>query len=172
MLRRSASSVVPLAIRVVGSQRYLISAGRRHRQLSRSAFSPVLHFSSTSKRPTSDESLLKVIQGEIQYAEESDDHGQVEDVPDDFHVAPLRRRFYAAAPRHRGGRLRSPPLVASDLRLCNHSAPPLHHCSTQLPRATARPLLRNRAAAPPRKEPSKPLEDNPAPNLFKTPLPI
>ncbi|KAL6977400.1 hypothetical protein U1Q18_026198 [Sarracenia purpurea var. burkii] len=89
MLRRSAASVVPLAIRVVGSQRYqhcstLISAGRRHRQLSRSSFPPVLHFSSTSKRPTSDESLLKVIQGEIKCAEESDDHGQVEDVPDGF----------------------------------------------------------------------------------------
>ncbi|KAL7003675.1 hypothetical protein U1Q18_004824 [Sarracenia purpurea var. burkii] len=107
MLRRSAASVVPLAIRVVGSQRL-----------------KMFQMTSTA-RPCAP-------------------------------IAPLRRRFYAAAPRHRGGRLRSPPLVASDLRFCNHSAPPLHHCSTPLPRATARPLLRNRAAAPPRREPSKP----------------
>ncbi|KAL6968466.1 hypothetical protein U1Q18_034268, partial [Sarracenia purpurea var. burkii] len=63
MLRRSAASVVPMAIRVVGSQRYLISAGCRHRQLSRSSFPSVLHFSSTSKRPTFDESPLKSSRG-------------------------------------------------------------------------------------------------------------
>ncbi|KAL6958018.1 hypothetical protein U1Q18_026595 [Sarracenia purpurea var. burkii] len=121
MLLRSAASIIPLAIRV-GSQRYqhcsaLISAGRRHQQLSRSSFPPVLHFSSTSKRPTSDESLLKVIQGEIQCAEESDVHGQVEDVPDDFHVAPLHRASTAGY-----SCLPSPARQAAD-ELCNSKHP-------------------------------------------------
>ena len=81
VLRRSASAVVPLAIRAIGGQRYhhcsaLLSAVN-HRTLSRSSFPSILHYSSTSKRPSSDESLLRVIETEIKCAQESEDHDQV-----------------------------------------------------------------------------------------------
>ncbi|XP_057475119.1 uncharacterized protein At2g39795, mitochondrial-like [Actinidia eriantha] len=89
ILRRSASAVVPLAIRAIGGQRYhhhcsaLLSAVN-HRILSRSSFPSILHYSSTSKRPSSDESLLRVIETEIKCAQESEDHDQADDVPDGF----------------------------------------------------------------------------------------
>lgn len=93
MIRRSASAVVPLAIRVIGGYRYhhhcsaLFSAvnhSNLSRQLSRASFPSILHYSSTSKRPSSDETLLRVIKSEIKCAEESDDHDQDEVVPDGF----------------------------------------------------------------------------------------
>ncbi|PSS34521.1 Mitochondrial glycoprotein [Actinidia chinensis var. chinensis] len=88
VLRRSASAVVPLAIRAIGGQRYhhcsaLLSAVN-HRTLSRSSFPSILQYSSTSKRPSSDASLLRVIETEIKCAQESEDHDQVNDVPDAF----------------------------------------------------------------------------------------
>ncbi|KAA8539679.1 hypothetical protein F0562_026371 [Nyssa sinensis] len=90
ILRRSASTIVPLAVRVIGSQRHhhcaaLFSAFNRSnisRKLCPNSFSSVLHYSSTSKRPN--DCLLRVLESEIKCAEESDDHDQVEEIPDGF----------------------------------------------------------------------------------------
>ncbi|KAL7214850.1 hypothetical protein ACSBR1_027097 [Camellia fascicularis] len=92
MVRRSASAVVLVANRVIGSHRYhrhcsssVFGAVVNHCQLSRTSFPSVLHYSSsTSKRPTSDESLLRVIISEIKCAQDTDDHNQAEEVPDNF----------------------------------------------------------------------------------------
>uniref|UniRef100_A0A5B7BWQ4 Mitochondrial glycoprotein family protein n=1 Tax=Davidia involucrata TaxID=16924 RepID=A0A5B7BWQ4_DAVIN len=90
ILRRSASTVVPLAVRVIGSQRHhhfaALFSAVNHSNISQklcpTSFPSVLHYSSTSKRPN--ESLIRVIESEIKCAEESDDHDQVEDIPDGF----------------------------------------------------------------------------------------
>jgi complement component 1 Q subcomponent-binding protein len=90
MLRRTTAAAVPLAIRAIGRQRShhhcsaLLSAAKSSgvsRQLSRGLFPSARHYSS---KPSSDESLLRVIESEIKCAEESDDHGEVEGVPDGF----------------------------------------------------------------------------------------
>lgn len=86
VIRRTASQVVPLAVRSIRrSQSYHHSAlfsavvDRRavHRNLFRSSVPSTLHLYSTQKRSSSDESLLKVIQSEIQFAEESDEQNKV-----------------------------------------------------------------------------------------------
>ncbi|XAR66237.1 hypothetical protein NMG60_11012392 [Bertholletia excelsa] len=86
MLRRSASAVVPLAIRAIRSQRHhhcsaLFSAVNRSCSLHRSLFPSVRHYSS---RPSADTSLLQVLESEIKCAQESDDHDVVEEVPGGF----------------------------------------------------------------------------------------
>ncbi|CAA2975192.1 Hypothetical predicted protein [Olea europaea subsp. europaea] len=86
-IRRTASRVVPLAIRASsGSQRYhhhcsaLFDAVKTHGDLSRKlfprSFSVSVHHYST-KRPSSDESLLRVIESEIQCAQESEDNDEI-----------------------------------------------------------------------------------------------
>ncbi|KAA8534165.1 hypothetical protein F0562_031642 [Nyssa sinensis] len=92
LLRRSASVAVPLAARVIGSQRHhhcaaLFSAVNRSdisQKLCPSPFLSVLHYSSSSSRPGSDESLVRVIESEIKCAQEADDHDEVEEIPDGF----------------------------------------------------------------------------------------
>ncbi|XP_052184559.1 uncharacterized protein At2g39795, mitochondrial-like [Diospyros lotus] len=89
MLRRSASAFVPRALRAIGSQRYYRSAAVlsavNSSNVSRSSFPSLLRFySATSKRPGSDEALLRVIKSEIECTEESNDHEQVEEFPDGF----------------------------------------------------------------------------------------
>lgn len=85
VIRRTASLVVPLAARSIRrSQSYHHSAlfsavmNRRavHRNLFPSSVPSTLHHYST-QRSSSDESLLKVIQSEIQFAEESDEQNKV-----------------------------------------------------------------------------------------------
>ncbi|XP_022890147.1 uncharacterized protein At2g39795, mitochondrial-like [Olea europaea var. sylvestris] len=95
-IRRTASRVVPLAIRASsGSQRYhhcsaLFNAVKTHGDLSRKlfprSFSVSVHHYST-KRPSSDESLLRVIESEIQCAQESEDNDEVVEVPKGFPFA-------------------------------------------------------------------------------------
>ncbi|GFY83593.1 mitochondrial glycoprotein family protein [Actinidia rufa] len=89
ILRRSASAVVPLAIRAIGGQRY-------HHHCSAllspptAVFSLGVHFlqSFTTRRPRSGRvptsPLLRVIETEIKCAQESEDHDQADDVPDGF----------------------------------------------------------------------------------------
>lgn len=50
------------------------------------SFSPRSHFSSVAskKKSTSDENLLRVIESEIECAQDTDDHGAVEEVPSNF----------------------------------------------------------------------------------------
>ncbi|XP_016504137.1 uncharacterized protein At2g39795, mitochondrial-like [Nicotiana tabacum] len=93
VIRRTASQVVPLAVRSIRrSQSYHHSAlfsavvDRRavHRNLFRSSVPSTLHLYSTQKRSSSDESLLKVIQSEIQFAEESDEQNKADEVPEGF----------------------------------------------------------------------------------------
>ncbi|KAM7494866.1 hypothetical protein LguiB_029475 [Lonicera macranthoides] len=91
ILRRSASRVLPLTARFIGGQRYhhqasaaLFSAVNRSDVAGKmipGSFSSVCHYSS---RPSSDQSLIRVIDSEIKCAEESDDHDAVEETPDGF----------------------------------------------------------------------------------------
>ncbi|KAJ0525542.1 putative mitochondrial glycoprotein [Helianthus annuus] len=97
ILRRSASALTPVAARLLGGQRNLshhcggaLFSAVNHSQksisnnsflvpaLSRYSFSA----SSALKRPTSDESLLRVIESEIQCSEESFEEG--DDIPEGF----------------------------------------------------------------------------------------
>ncbi|XP_010256793.1 PREDICTED: uncharacterized protein At2g39795, mitochondrial-like [Nelumbo nucifera] len=91
ILRRAASTVVPLAVRAIGTQRNYHSslfASLKSNSLSQDVcwrtFLPALNFSSAAKRPSSDENLLRVIEDEIECAEQSDDHNRVEEIPDGF----------------------------------------------------------------------------------------
>lgn len=73
MLRRASSSVLPLAIRAVGSQRTFRSAisavlGVDKTTLNRSTFIPFLQRFST--KPSSDENLIRVLESEIDCAEQ------------------------------------------------------------------------------------------------------
>lgn len=84
IIRRSASRVAPFAARFIGGERHydyrhssalLSAAAIKQTHLSRklilpTSFSSVRHCSSSLKRPSSDESLLKVIESEIICAEE------------------------------------------------------------------------------------------------------
>ncbi|XP_004235048.1 uncharacterized protein At2g39795, mitochondrial [Solanum lycopersicum] len=94
IIRRTASQVVPLAARVIfRTQSYhhrssallstIVNRSAASRNFFRSSAPSTLHFYST-KRPSSDESLLKVIQSEIQCAEESDEQDEVEEAPEGF----------------------------------------------------------------------------------------
>ncbi|KAL8462849.1 hypothetical protein ACS0TY_033739 [Phlomoides rotata] len=91
-LRRAASRVVPLVIRAsAGCQRYL-HHGRRSallaavnqpsRNLLPRTFPPLLYRYST--KPKSDESLLRVLESEVQCAVESQDGEEDEEVPQGF----------------------------------------------------------------------------------------
>ncbi|KAL2539926.1 Uncharacterized protein Adt_00904 [Abeliophyllum distichum] len=93
-IRRTASRVVPLAIRAsAGSQRYhhhcsaIFAAVKTYGDLSRSLFQRSFPFSIhhySTKRPSSDESLVRVIESEIQCAQESEDSDEVVEVPQGF----------------------------------------------------------------------------------------
>lgn len=84
IFRKSASSLAPLASRLVqGRRQYhcvLVAAINRsnitHKH-SLGSLVPSFHYSSESKKPSSDESLVRVIESEIQCAAESDDHNRV-----------------------------------------------------------------------------------------------
>ncbi|KAL5973462.1 hypothetical protein ACLOJK_030112 [Asimina triloba] len=93
--RRAASRAAPLAIRAIQNPRNYSSALFRPlssgssssslcRDFCRRAVLPSLSFSSHATKPSSDEKLLRVIQSEIQCAEETDDHNRVEGIPDAF----------------------------------------------------------------------------------------
>ncbi|KAG7964895.1 hypothetical protein I3843_09G195000 [Carya illinoinensis] len=93
MLRRTSFSVLPLAIRAFGSPRpfhgvisTVLSArkGELASALCRRSFVPYLRFSTaTATKPVSDESLIRVLQSEIECAQE-EAHENVEEVPDNF----------------------------------------------------------------------------------------
>lgn len=83
-IRKSASSLAPMAtrfIRVSKSYHPVIFATSNNlcQKLTLSPFVPQLYFSSATetKKPSSDESLLRVIDSEIKYAKETDDHDRV-----------------------------------------------------------------------------------------------
>lgn len=83
MLRRASSSVLPLAIRAVGSQRTFRSAisavlSVEKTTLNRSTFIPFLQRFST--KPSSDENLIRVIESEIDCAEQP----TADEIPDEF----------------------------------------------------------------------------------------
>ncbi|KAL9426182.1 hypothetical protein AB3S75_033043 [Citrus x aurantiifolia] len=83
MLRRASSSVLPCAIRAVGSQRTFrsaVSAVLRVEKttLSRRTFIPLIQRFST--KPSSDENLIRVIESEIDCAEQP----TADEIPDEF----------------------------------------------------------------------------------------
>ncbi|KAF5747575.1 hypothetical protein HS088_TW05G00300 [Tripterygium wilfordii] len=90
VLRRVCSSVVPLAVRTVGSPRTYhraISAvlsnskGSLDREVCRRGFVRFLEFSTASAtKPSSEERFLRVLESEIECAED----GELEDIPVDF----------------------------------------------------------------------------------------
>ncbi|XP_030543965.1 uncharacterized protein At2g39795, mitochondrial-like [Rhodamnia argentea] len=91
ILRRSASSFASLAVRALRSQRNCHSAifaalNQTRIVSSENRLSPFLppSFSYSTKRPSSDENLLRVLDSEIQCAEETIDRNRVEDAPDGF----------------------------------------------------------------------------------------
>ncbi|XVE99624.1 hypothetical protein REPUB_Repub03eG0216000 [Reevesia pubescens] len=95
ILRKSANSLAPLAIRLTRVQRNYhscIFTALKHSFLSQQPHSVnpfyqnTLHFSTAvdSRKPSSDESLLRVLESEIQCAEESDESDQVEAAPNGF----------------------------------------------------------------------------------------
>ncbi|KAK4750192.1 hypothetical protein SAY87_027641 [Trapa incisa] len=87
ILRKSASALAPLALRSLRGHRNCHSA--IFTALSHSRFQALVPslspFSRAHRFSTkSDESLLRVIESEIQCAEESDDHDQTEETPNNF----------------------------------------------------------------------------------------
>lgn len=95
ILRRSASSIAPLAIRLAQTPRHNHSAiftALYHTTLSyKPSSSPFVqttnHLYSSSavaKKPSSDEKLLSVIDSEIQCAVEADDYDRVQETPSGF----------------------------------------------------------------------------------------
>ncbi|KAH7537140.1 uncharacterized protein At2g39795, mitochondrial [Ziziphus jujuba] len=92
ILRKSASSFAPVASRLAqGGRRhyhYALVTAINNSNLSHKQFIsplvPYFHYSSASKKSSSDESLVRVIDSEIQCAAESDDHERVEEVPSGF----------------------------------------------------------------------------------------
>ncbi|XP_023518233.1 uncharacterized protein At2g39795, mitochondrial-like [Cucurbita pepo subsp. pepo] len=92
IIRKSASSLCPLAGRLVRSQRVystsIFNALNNHSNFYcppplGTTFSSFRDFSS-SKRPSSDEALIRVIESEVKCASETDDHDRVEEVPKGF----------------------------------------------------------------------------------------
>ncbi|KAK4343611.1 hypothetical protein RND71_036705 [Anisodus tanguticus] len=94
IIRRTASQVVPFVVRVVGrTQNYhhqssalfstVVNRSATSRNFFRNSTPSTFHCYST-KRASSDESLLKVIQAEILCAEESDEQDEAEEVPEGF----------------------------------------------------------------------------------------
>ncbi|RWR92443.1 Mitochondrial glycoprotein [Cinnamomum micranthum f. kanehirae] len=94
IIRRTAFRVAPLALRAVESRRGFHSSlfpknnssSSLNQKLWRAGSGHLFtnRFSAVSQKPKSDESLLRVIESEINCAEESDDHNRVEEVPDEF----------------------------------------------------------------------------------------
>ncbi|XP_030534644.2 uncharacterized protein At2g39795, mitochondrial-like [Rhodamnia argentea] len=90
ILRRSASSFAPVAVRALRSQRNCHSAiftalNQARIVSSEPRLSPFLPPRSYStKRPSSDETLRRILESEIQCAEETDDHDRVEEAPGGF----------------------------------------------------------------------------------------
>ncbi|KAM6550894.1 hypothetical protein CsatB_000702 [Cannabis sativa] len=93
LLRRASSTVLPLAIRTVGSSKAFhgvavstVQKGNLSRDLIRRSFVPFLRFSteSSSKR-SADEKLVQVLESELQCAEETEPgHDGVEEIPAGF----------------------------------------------------------------------------------------
>ncbi|KAF3449077.1 hypothetical protein FNV43_RR09801 [Rhamnella rubrinervis] len=94
MLRRASSSVLPLAIRTVRSSRTYHSAAftafsteKRNltRELTRRSWVPILQFSTETAAAelSAHENLIRVLESEIQCAEESDDDNSVQGTPPD-----------------------------------------------------------------------------------------
>ncbi|KDP24552.1 hypothetical protein JCGZ_25116 [Jatropha curcas] len=91
MLRRASSSVLPLAMRSVSSRRTFHSAisavlclekGSVGREVGRRSLLPLSRFlTSAAVRPTADENLIRVLESEIDCAEEP---AEVEDIPNGF----------------------------------------------------------------------------------------
>ena len=87
ILRRASSSVIPLAIRTVGSSRAIhgavstvltVQKGNLSRELTRRSFVPFLRFSTeTAAKHKADENLIRVLESELQCAEESEGHNSV-----------------------------------------------------------------------------------------------
>ncbi|XWS74922.1 hypothetical protein CRYUN_Cryun01aG0040100 [Craigia yunnanensis] len=94
ILRKSAYSLAPLAIRLNRVQRNYHSCIFTALNYSFQSQQPTvnrfyqntLHFSTAvdSRKPSSDESLIRVLESEIQCAEESDDYDRVEETPSGF----------------------------------------------------------------------------------------
>ncbi|GMH04248.1 hypothetical protein Nepgr_006087 [Nepenthes gracilis] len=90
VFRRSASIAVPLAGRLIGGQRHRHTAAA-FSVIKGGSVSPQARPSTNysgcrylTNRPSSDQSLLAVIESEIKCAEETEEHNQVEEVPDEF----------------------------------------------------------------------------------------
>lgn len=84
ILRKSASSLAPLVSRLVqGRRQYhcVLVAAINHSNVtnkhSLGSLVPSFHYSSESKKPSSEESLVRVIESEIKLAAESDNHDRV-----------------------------------------------------------------------------------------------
>lgn len=84
ILRKSASSFVPFGSRLIRVNRNYHSAvftasNLLSRKPTLRSFVPELHFSSATKTksPSSDESLVRVIESEIKFAEDTDDQERV-----------------------------------------------------------------------------------------------
>ncbi|CAK9185364.1 unnamed protein product [Ilex paraguariensis] len=97
ILRRASSTIVPLAVRSVGSPRTLyepistalgVGNCRLFHELSRRSLAPSIHYSTAffaAKLCSSpDENLIQIIDSEIQCAQESDLHDCVVEIPDSF----------------------------------------------------------------------------------------
>ncbi|GMI87176.1 hypothetical protein like AT3G55605 [Hibiscus trionum] len=94
IIRKSANSLAPLAVRLTRVQRNYhssiftaLSRGLQSQQPAVNRFFPnTFRFSTAvaSKKPSSDESLIRVLESEIQCAEEEDGADQVEGTPSGF----------------------------------------------------------------------------------------
>ncbi|KAF5742696.1 hypothetical protein HS088_TW09G00748 [Tripterygium wilfordii] len=90
IIRRSASTVAPIVTRLARGQRSfgsaLFTALNHHVNISRehSVSFPSYYSTAAAKKPSNTESLLRVIEAEIQCARETDDHDRVEEIPKGF----------------------------------------------------------------------------------------
>ncbi|KAJ4719953.1 Mitochondrial glycoprotein [Melia azedarach] len=91
IFRKSASSLSSLASRLTRVNRNYRSAvftasNYLHQKPNLSTFLPNHYFSSATevRKPSSDESLLRVIDSEVNCAEETDDHNRMEETPTGF----------------------------------------------------------------------------------------
>ncbi|KAK2968550.1 hypothetical protein RJ640_009395 [Escallonia rubra] len=93
ILRRSASAAAPLAARLIGGQRHhhcsALFSAVKHANLPQNLSFPAAfrRFSAASpavQKPSADEKLVRVIESEIRCAQEADDQGEVEEIPDGF----------------------------------------------------------------------------------------
>ncbi|KAK9158884.1 hypothetical protein Scep_005458 [Stephania cephalantha] len=94
-LRRAASSIAPLSIRAFRDRRIQRSSsifdssntnGGAAHELLRKTFLPGARFASSSSKPSLDQDLIRVIDSEIQCAEEEEEENRnsVEEIPDGF----------------------------------------------------------------------------------------